>query len=238
MKREEVIEFGKAEYERILSASPPERIPSFWEPVLQKFLAPGRRFWWRLRSLFWRMQYCLKRHFHLYLMLRHEEKHWKVELIFRAQARREREPKKIEGLFDSLARRLAPLRREMESVAPATNVELRKFRGKFAKIVREQRGLSRAQVCRLLNSHKDLSVLARPHPSYWHEFPFTPTFIEKFEEETANIFDEITQGFLFGAGFPTEAFVKWLSEIYCAEEEFAQFKEWYATLALKQIENW
>lgn len=236
MKREEIIALGKAEYDRVVSASLPERTPNFWEPTFQKILAPGRRIRWRLRSLFWRMQHRLKCHFHLYLTLRHEEKHWNVDLIFRAQARRERESKKIEGLFDTLARRLAPLRREMESAAPDTNVNLRRFRGKFAKIVREHRGLSRPQVCRLLNSHRDLSVLARSHPSYWCEFPFTPAFIEKFEEDTANIFEEITQGFLFGAGFPTEAFAKWLSEIYCAEEEFAQFKEWYAKLTLKQIE--
>lgn len=238
MNREEIIALGKAEYDRIISAPKRERIPSLWEPALQKLLAPGRKFRWRLRSLFWSMQYRLKRHYHLHLMLRHEEKHWKVGFVFRSQARREREPKKVEGLFDTLSRRLIPLRREMESVAPDTNMNLRRFRGKFAKIAREHRGLSRTQVCRLLNSHKDLSVLGRPHPSYWNEFPFTPAFIEKFEEETANIFEEITHGFLFGAGFPTEDFARWLSEIYCAEEEFAQFKEWYAKLAMTKTENW
>lgn len=79
-------------------------------------------------------------------------------------------------------------------------------------------------------------MFARRHPSYWFEFPFTPAFIEKFEDDTAKVIEEITQGFLFGAGFPTEDFTRWLSEIYVAEEQFTQFKEWYEELPRKRNE--
>lgn len=237
MKNEEIIATAKAEYEKFVSELPPPRVPSFWEPILQKILAPERRFRARLRSFFWSVKMRAKKHYHLHLMLQNEEKHWRVDSIFHSQNRTDKTPKKIEGLFESLPRHLAPLRREMASIVVGQSSDQRKFRGQFAKVAREYRGLSRAQVCRLLNSHRDLMELGRKHPSYWFEFPFTPAFIEKFEEQTETIFEEITQGFLFGAGFPTQDFVRWLSKIYCAEDEFSKFKDWYGDLASKRTES-
>lgn len=230
MKRDEIVALAKAEYEKFIAASVPKKPPGIWELIVQKTLAPGRRLRSQIHSVFWRIKMRAKKHYHLHLMLRNEEKHWRASSIFHAQARKEREPKQVTGMLETLPRRLMVLRKKMKSAMPDTNMNHRKYRGEFIKIVREHRGLSRVQTCRLLNSHRDLSVLARRHPSYWFEFPFTPAFIEKFEDDTAKVIEEITQGFLFGAGFPTEDFTRWLSEIYVAEEQFAQFKEWYKEL--------
>lgn len=198
----------------------------WWRSLFQKAMS-------RFRSLYWTTKNHLKRHYHLHLMLKNQEKHWRLVSYFHAEDRRQREPKEVQGLFETLPRRLRILRNQMESASSDTMLVQRRFRGQFVKIVREHRRLSREQVCRLLNSHRYLSDMGNRHPSYWSEFPFTPAFIEKFEEDTAILFEEITQGFLFGAGFPTEDFARWLAEIYCAEKEFTQFKEWYAKLPLK-----
>ena len=237
MRNDEIISFAKTEYEQIDSELPPPKAPSVWEPILQKILAPVRCFRARLRSLFWSVKMHAKKHYHLHLMLKNEEKHWRADSIFRSQSRRDKTPKKVEGLYESLPRHLSPLRRKMTSKTVEQSFDPRKFRGQFVKAAREYRGLSRAQVCRLLNSHKDLTEFGRKHPSYWFEFPFTPAFIEKYEEQTETIFEEITQGFLFGAGFPTQDFARWLSQIYCVEDEFSQFKEWYGNLASKRTES-
>lgn len=202
------------------------RPQSWWRSLFQKVMS-------RFRSLYWTVKTHLKRHYHLHLMLKNQHKHWQVGSYFHSQDRRQREPKEVQRLFETLPRRLTILRKQMEAASSDTGSVQRRFRGQFAKIVREHRGLSREQVCRLLNSHKYLSDMGNRHPSYWNEFPFTPEFIKKFEDDTASLFEEITQGFLFGAGFPTEDFARWLSEIYCAENEFTQFKEWYANLPMK-----
>lgn len=236
MKRDEIVALAKTEYEKFIAASAPKKTPSFWETIVQKALDPWRRFRSRLRSAFWAVKMRAKKHYHLHLMLRNEEKHWRVNSIFHSQSRQEREPKQVMGMFETLPLRLRVLRKKMNSAMPDMNANHRKYRGEFVKIVREHRGLSREQLCRLLNSHRDLPMLARRHPSYWLEFPFTPAFIEKFEDGTATIIEEITQGFLFGAGFPTEDFARWLSELYVAEEQFVQFKEWYEKLPSTQNE--
>ncbi|MBX2995345.1 MAG: hypothetical protein KF681_10990 [Bdellovibrionaceae bacterium] len=232
MKRDEVVSLGKAEYEKFIAEVAAKKASSFWEPIVQKSLNPARRIRSQLRRAFWRMKMRVKKHYHLHLVLRDEEKHWRVAAIFQTQSRREKEPKQVTKIFETLPRRLRTLRKKMDNASPESSSNHRRYRGEFIKIVREHRGLSREQACSLLNSHRDLSVLARRHPSYWLEFPFTPAFIQKFEESTNTIFEEITQGFLFGAGFPTQEFARWLSEIYLAGEEFAEFKVWYEELEM------
>lgn len=235
MKSNEIVELGKAELERVISEQKTAKAPS---PLRQKISSTWRQFTWWVRRPFFVVKHHLKCHYHLHLMLRYEYKHWLAKGIFQAQDQREREPKKVEALFDSLSRKLTKLEKEMSSAMPDMNaLEQRKFRGEFAKIVREHRGLSREQTCRLLNSHKDLLSFGGRHPSYWSIFPFSPSFIKKFEENTPSLMEEFKGGFLSGVGFPTEAFARWLSVIYCAEEEFNQFNEWYARILLKQKES-
>lgn len=189
---------------------------------------------WRIRRPFLILKSHLKRHYHLHLMLRYEEKHWLADRIFHKQDRRNEEPKKVEGLLDSVSRKLMALDREMSNAMPDSPIEQRKFRGQFIKTMREHRGLSRAQTCRLLNSHKDFIARGRKHPSYWYFFPFDPSFIEKFEEDTPSIAEEFIGGFVSGLGFPSEDFARWLSVIYCTEEEFARFEARYSELSLKK----
>ena len=233
MKRDKILSLENDEYEKFVSTLAPRKAPSFWKMIVQRASVPWRRFRSYLRSSFWFVKMRAKKHYHLHLLLQNEEKHWRVNSIFHSQSRKAREPKQVTGMLETLPRRLTVLRKKMKSVAPDTSMNHRKYRGEFVRIVRDYRGLSREQTCRLLNSHRELSVFARRHPSYWHEFPFTPTFIEKFENHTETIVEEFTQGFLFGAGFPTEDFARWLSEIYCADKEFEQFKKWYAMLPSK-----
>lgn len=203
--------------------------------ALEKVRTPFRKLRWWLQRFVWGAKNRLKHHYHIHLMLKYEQRHWLADSIFGSQTRSEKQRKKIEELLGTLPRKLVALQREMEGFSREQFGRERKFRGQFAKIAREHRGLSRKQVCRLLNSHRDLIVLGRRHHSYWFQFPFTPSFIEKFEENTGDIFEEITQGFLFGAGFPTQDFLRWLAQIYRVEDEFAEFQIWYEMLLLKKV---
>lgn len=230
MKHDEVVSLTKADYEKFFAVVAPKKAPGFWKILVQKSLNPAKRLRSQMRSAFWRVKMRAKKHYHLHLMLRNEEKHWRVAAVFRTQSLEEKKPKQVTKIFETLPRRLRPLQKKMVNASPESNLKHRRYRGEFIKIVREHRRVSKEQTCFLLNSHNDLSVLARRHPSFWLEFPFTPAFIQKFEDSTNDITEEITQGFLFGAGFPTLEFVRWLSEIYDASEEFAEFKVWYEEL--------
>lgn len=238
MKSNEIISLGKAEFERVMLEQKATKAPGPIKQQIKKITSLWRQCCCWLSRPFRIVKCHLKRHYHLHLMLRYEYKHWLAKGIFQAQDRRENEPKKVEVLFDSLPRKLTKLQKEMNSAMPGLTVlEQRKFRGQFIKIVREHRGLSREQTCRLLNSHKDFFVLGERHSSYWSHFPFNPAFIKKFEEDTPSLMEEFRGGFLSGIGFPTEAFTEWLSAIYCAEEEFVQFNERYSEIYLKQKES-
>lgn len=184
---------------------------------------------WRGRSFVFLIKYHLKRHYHLHLTIKSSEIHWKASAVFRSQDRRAAE-EDVPPLHGTLERALTPLKYTMLTINPQKDFRARSFRGKFLKAVRQHRGLSHRQICRLLNSHPALFELGRRHPSYWSEFPFTPAFIGRFEEKTETLLEEVTQGFLFGVGFPTEKFVGLVAEICCAEEVFGEFKNWYQDL--------
>jgi|GEM_PF-3130234 len=241
MKPSERIASDKAEFAEFMLSQKPRKKPSIAQRFLAKILAPYRKVKIRVKSFVWRIKFHFQRHYQLHLTLKHEEKHILANAIFDSQKRREKESQEVQEMFGALPRRLSPLRRKMESARPEPKADLRGFRGEFVKIVREHRGLSREQVCRLLNSHREFSFLAHRYPSYWFKFPFKPEFLKKFEEDTATIIDAGFGGGGFGlmaaAGFPTENFAAWLSKIYLAEEEFAQFREWYEAVTLKQLEK-
>lgn len=241
MKHDRKISSDRAEYAKFMLGLKPKKNPGFRERISMKILMPFRRMKSKLRSFFWSVRFHLIRHYQLHLVLKNEDKHILASGIFESQRRIEREPKEIEGLFRTISRRLAPLRNTMESVSPLKDADIRGFRGQFVKTVREHRGLSREQVCRLLNSHKEFFIRGHRYYAYWMNFPFTPDFIEKFEEQTTTLIDQGFGGGGFGgfgaAGFPTDEFAGWLSKIYCAEEEYTEFKSWYTRLELKKYEN-
>ena len=180
----------------------------------------------KVRAFIYTLRYHSKRHYHLYLMLKHEKTHFLAEGIFSAQDRAVRKDGAAD-LYGSLPRKLIPLRRTMENIIFAEDSESRFFRGQFVRTVRLYRKLSREQLCLLLNSHQDLQTLGRRHPSLWEHFPFKPEFIEQFEERTSTIKEEISQGFLFGAGFPTGSFSQWVAQVCVAKSEYDEFLRWY-----------
>lgn len=188
-----------------------------------------RSFKWWCRGIVFLVIYHWKRHYHLHLTIKNSEIHWRASAVFKSQDRRAAE-ENVPPLHGTLERALTPLKYTMYTAIPKKGASARSFRGKFLKAVRQHRGLSHRQLCRLLNSHPALFELGRRHPSYWIEFPFTPAFIERFEEKTESLLEEATQGFLFGVGFPTENFIKVVGEICCAEEVFGEFKGWYQDL--------
>lgn len=206
-----------------------------WSLFVSRLLQPvycirGKIRRWRIST-----EYKMKRHYHLHLMLKYQEKHWRAEAIFIAQDRQNKSQTHITGLFESLPRRLVPLRREMEKTVILEKFDARVFRGRYCKTVRTYRGLSRKQACRLLNSHKDILETGKRHPSYWHHYPFTPEFLEKFEDRISEIREEQPSfGWFPSMGFPTGAFAQWLSKIYCAEDELAQFQIWYEEMISKE----
>lgn len=208
--------------------------------VCSQFLKPLRdlisRVKFRVRGVIYKLKYYSKRHYYLYLVLKHEQTHFRAKDVFSFQDRSTRKDG-IEDLYGSLSRRLIPLCRTMENIVPAEDFESRFFRGHFVKVVRIYRRLSREQLCRLLNSHQDLYILGRRHPSLWDHFPFKPEFIEQFEERTSTIKEEITQGFLFGAGFPTRFFSEWIAQICCAEAEYDDFLKWYQNLECRKLDQ-
>lgn len=180
----------------------------------------------KVRAFIYKLRYHSKRHYHLYLMLKHEQTHFRAKTIFSAQDRTARK-NDAEDLYGSLSRRLVPLCRTMENIVLVEDCESRFFRGKFVKTVRLYRKLSREQLCLLLNSHQNLHTLGHRHQSLWEHFPFKPEFIEQFEERTSTIREEITQGLFFGAGFPTGSFSQWIAQVCGAKAEHDEFLRWY-----------
>ncbi|MBX2996102.1 MAG: hypothetical protein KF681_14850 [Bdellovibrionaceae bacterium] len=215
-----------------------ETIKRRWTRFVNRLLQPVRRIQGKIRGWKNSIKHKLKRHYHLHLMLKYQEKHWRAEAIFSAQDRRSKTQTQITGLFESLPRRLVPLRREMEKAVISEKFDARIFRGQYCKMVRTYRGLSTEQVCRLLNSHEDILKIQKKHPALWDNYPFKPEFIEKFEERTSEIYEEQPSfGWFPPIGFPTGAFAQWLSKIYCAEAEYAQFQVWYEEMASKRNTN-
>lgn len=209
-----------------------------WSRFVNRLLQPIRRIRGRIRGWQSSIEYQVKRHYHLHLMMKYQEKHWYAEAVFSKQDRQSKAQTQVTGLFESLSRRLIALHREMEKAPISDSFDARIFRGKYCKIVRTYRGLSREQACRLLNSHNDILQTAKRHPSYWFHYPFTPEFLEKFEERTIEIREESPSfGWFPPLGFPTDAFAEWLSKIYCAEAEYAQFRVWYEEVTSKRNTN-
>lgn len=205
-----------------------------WIRILKSRLGTIYRIWRKICFFAYTVKYHTKRHYHLHLVFQNEEKIWRAQSVFSTQDRATRKDG-IEDLYGSVSRRLIPLYKKIENTIPHKNFDSRTFRGQFAMLTRMHRGLSRKQLCLLLNSHADLYNFGRRHPSLWLHFPFSPSFIEQFEERTSTIPEEITQGFLFGAGFPTEFFSNWIAQICCAENEFQEFKKWYSSYELRKI---
>lgn len=185
----------------------------------------------KVNCLFSPTMYKLKRHYHLHLSMRDTEVRWKVDHIFRNRDYRSQQ-QTIQSLHGTLKRALVPMRNTMLNGPIGNNFDIRSFRGLFVKTVRMYRGLSRKQLCRLLNSHPVWFELGDKHPSYWLEFPFTPEFIERFEERAESLREPIGFGFLFAEGFPAENFAAVIADVCHAKEDFDEFKEWYRKLEL------
>lgn len=210
-----------------------------WSLFVNRLLLPFRRLRGKIKSWHGSIERKFKRHYHLHLMMKYEEKHLCADSIFDRQDRQSKARTTVTGLFESLPRRLVALQREMERAPVSEKFDARIFRGQYCKMVRTYRGLSREQVCRLLNSHKDILQTGKRHPSYWIQYPFTPEFLEKFEERIIEIYEEHPSfgGWLPPMGFPTGAFAQWLSKIYRAEDEYAQFQVWYEEMTARPNRN-
>lgn len=186
-----------------------------------------REFRMKLAMLRASIVYRAKRHYHLHLVLKKTSVVRDLERHFflRDQANSEAEVPSIHG---TLERSLFGLQKRMTVTKNDPGVSCRPFRGEFVKTVREFRGLSREQLCRLINAHPNLQHLADRHPSLWTQFPYNAEFLRRFEEETDTIFEEITQGFLFGVGFPTGSFAELVAKVCSAESAHVEFRQWYS----------
>lgn len=180
------------------------------------------------------IKYQLKRHYHLHLQLKKSDALWRVESHF---ARQDNKASKenIEYLHGTLKRCLVPLQNNMRAASFTQATDNRAFRGAFVKSIRLYRGLSREQLCRIINCHPALTEAAKKHGSLWSWFPLKAEFLEQFEERTNQIFEEITMGSLGGVGFPTETFTRLVAQVCRAQENYKEFRCWYSEVEIRKI---
>lgn len=183
---------------------------------------------WKIQSALFRVRCFGKRLLHLLYRTT-----FKVRLKSAIERNRlpvQKAASNCEPLFGTLSRRLSLVRREMLS-APNRQLSfwlksVRPFRGKFCQVTRQFRGYSRDELCLLLNSHPDIAKLDERYPCFLHYYPFTPKFLKNFEEDPSKFVEYITQGFLFGVGFPSVELAKLIVEICGAQSEYRNFESW------------
>lgn len=180
------------------------------------------------------LRYYLKRHYHLHLQLKKKDKVWHIEKHFMLQDRQSKNH--VALLHGTLTRSLVPLKNHMKTKQLQANKDYRIFRGSFVKTVREFRGLSKLQLCKLINCHQSFGQKAVKYHSLWNFFPIDAVFLEKFEENTSSIMEDPTMGLFSGIGCPTKAFTEIVAEVCLAQEDYEAFLKWYEDVQMRKLQ--
>ena len=176
-----------------------------------------------------RPKYFLKRLLHLFFRFYRED-----HLNRTIYNNRRKQPHKKNGncelLFGTLTRCTYTIRQQMTepkySKLQWWQRNVRPFRGQFCRITREFNGYSQKELCNLLNAHPEIASLSEKYAHFMTYYPFSPKFIEDFENNISKIMEYCSHGLLFGMGFPTDEFLKLVSHICGAEKEHQHFQSW------------
>lgn len=193
---------------------------------------------WKISSFRYPYTRIYKRTLHLFYRFRHEEYLRRVRWYFEDMDRASREENLV-ALFGTVRRDLHRLRCKMLSLAKsgAFVKDPRVFRSEFCQTVRTFRGLTRKNLCVLINAREEIATLDDKYPCLHGLYPFTPEFIEKFETRISGITEYVTTGSLGGGGFPTQEFALLVAKACNAEAEFEEFEQWYSGYTLAQLER-
>ena len=147
-------------------------------------------------------------------------------------------------LFESRAYALAQLRNAMNAEPlpshPLLRFPIRKFRQRLCRIMREFSGLSREELCALLNDHPEVCAL-QELPGAYLFLPVTTEFLESLEENINAIieYNPYGGGFLgIGAyGAPTDTFARAIAEICGHRRDYYRFDDWSLECSRRELER-
>lgn len=185
---------------------------------------------WKYNEYSYRLRKFFKRLIHLSVRFIFEKRLKHFESACRETDRPANSKSQVAFLQGTLRRSLRGLKNEMmsseELARPSFLRNVRPFRGKFCRKVREFRKISRSELCRLLNAHPEIARLDERYPCFLHYYPFNERFLENLECDISKIVEYCSQGMLFGVGFPTEELARLIAEICNATAEFSEFQLW------------
>lgn len=142
-------------------------------------------------------------------------------------------------LFATLSRVLSGLLREMNAVVAAPyqhGSNIRKYRSRFCKQTREFNDLSLDELVTRLNSHPSFPAFCDKFPCVKSGFyKIDAAFVGSFEENSSQILEFCRTGMLFGIGFPSYEFTKFVAEVCNAQFEHTKFEEVYSKLEHRRL---